>query len=368
MKILISRKDLRNTASGVPRIVIDELQYFHQHGHQAYAIAETIDPILITKSDGIPIKTYRFPFSGYYRRRFYQWRVQCWIKRHHPDLVIGHGDILHQDILFIHNCVHLAHELIEKSPLPEDDEVGKIQNEIFKRGSFKTLVCNSKMMKEDLVKRFKLDPSKVVVTYPEVNLTKFRVERPDDIKREWREKFGIPQDAFVFGLVTSGNHKKRNLDLLIKAFKTLNKIYPRIHLFVGGGKFDDHYKEMISQNVTFAPTEADVKNYFYLIDAFVLPAFIEEFGISVLEAMYCRKPVIVSSQVGAGEIIEGIGRELILSRLDEEELVQKMEMLLKPDFFQEVSQQDEITAHKFNANLENRELERVLVDLGIKAG
>src|SRR5690606_28092849 len=165
MKILISRKDLRNTASGVPRIVVDELQYFSQLGHEPYAIAETINAELVKENNGVPVKTWRFPISGYLRRRFYQWQVSLWIKRNKPDLVIGHGDILEQDILFIHNCVHLAHELIEGTPLPEEHEVGRIHSDIFRNGSFKKLVCNSDLMKRDLEKRFNLDSNKLVVVY-----------------------------------------------------------------------------------------------------------------------------------------------------------------------------------------------------------
>ena len=87
--------------------------------------------------------------------------------KHKPKLVIGHGDILNQDILYIHNCVHLAYELVERKSLPEDHEVGSIHTSILTKGSYKVLICNSEMMKNDLVKRFKIDPEKAVVIYPE---------------------------------------------------------------------------------------------------------------------------------------------------------------------------------------------------------
>lgn len=365
MKILISRKDLRNTTSGVPRIVLDELRYFNQLGHQAYAIAETINGQMVRENQGIPVKTWRYPFSGYWRRKFYQWRVASWIKKNRPDLVIGHGDILHQDILYLHNCTHLAYEQIEKKPLPASDEVGRIHHEILTQGTFKLLVCNSVMMKEDLVRRFKLDASRVVVIYPEVNLSKFSVTSAKVIKKEWRQKLGIPQEAFVFGMVTSGNFKKRNLELLIRAFKKLHHIHPETYLFVGGGKVEDHYQEMITERVTFAPTLIDVKNYYYLLDAYVLPAHIEEFGISVLEAMYCQIPVITSAQVGASEIFEGVGRELILETMGDDELVEKMERLLEREYYLRVQQTNAATAQKFNANSQNKKLEKVLADFSI---
>ncbi len=287
-------------------------------------------------------------------------QVDRWIKKHRPGLVVGHGDIRHQDVLYIHNCVHLAHELVEKRPLPVDHEVGQIHTDIFKNGSYRLLVCNSELMKTDLVKRFDLDSSKAVVIYPEVNLKKFQVEDPIVLKREWRERLGIPQDAFVIGLVTSGNFRKRNLGLLIEAFKELLRVKPEAYLFVAGGNVDQKYKDQISERVTFAPTLMDVKNYYYLLDAFCLPAHIEEFGRSVLEAMACGIPVVASSTVGATEVIEGPGRELILTELSRDQLVEKLLKLFDRDFYCAVMEKNQSTAREFAAEAQNQKLKLVL--------
>lgn len=365
MKVLISRKDLRDTASGVPKKVMQECRFFSELGHVSYAIAETVNAEIIREFRGIPVKTMRWPVSGFFRRRFYQMQVERWIQKHHPDLVIGHGDILNQDILFLHNCVHLAHELIEGKPLPADHEVGKIHEEILKTGTYKLLICNSQMMKNDLEKRFGVPAAKSVVIYPEVNLTKFEVEDPEKVKREWREKLGIPQDAFVFGLVTSGNFRKRNLGMLIEAFKEVQKTRPEIWLFVAGGNIDQTYRDMISDRVTFAPTLIDVKNYYYLLDAFVLPAHIEEFGRSVLEAMICGKPVITTKTVGASEIIEGEGRKLILEKITRDELVKKMHLLFDPAVYVPVKRENKITAAKFNADSQNQKFGETLKEFKV---
>jgi UDP-glucose:(heptosyl)LPS alpha-1,3-glucosyltransferase len=275
-------------------------------------------------------------------------------------------DYLYQDILYIHNCVHLAHELIEKKPLPADHEVGRIHEAIFKEGKFKLLICNSHMMKNDLVKRFNLDPSIVEVIYPEVNLNKFKVDDPEKVKQEWRSKLGIPKDAFVIGLVTSGNFKKRNLGMLIEAFKEVQKKHPEAYLFVAGGNIDQKYKDLISERVTFAPTLIDVKNYYYLLDAFCLPAHIEEFGRSVLEAMCCGKPVVTTKMVGASEIIEGRGRELILDEVTKEDLVLKLgKLFVKKNLYLEVKMENQIGSQKLSAEIQNLKLSEVLEKHGI---
>jgi UDP-glucose:(heptosyl)LPS alpha-1,3-glucosyltransferase len=362
MKILISRKDLRMTASGVPKKVLQELLFFYNLGHESYAIAETVNVPMIEEFNGIPVKTFRWPFSGYFRRRFYQHQVQWWIKKHRPDLVIGHGDILHQDILFIHNCVHLAHELIEGCPLPSDHEVGKVHEMIFTKGSHKLLICNSQMMKNDLMKRFKLNDSNVEVIYPEVNLEKFVVADPEIVKAQWRSKLGIPQDAFVIGLVTSGNFKKRNLEMLIEAFIEVQKVRPEAYLFIAGGNIDERYKLSISKRVTFAPILIDVKNYYYLLDVFCLPAHIEEFGRSVLEAMFCGRPVVTTKMVGASEILEGRARELILDSITTHDLVEKLLKLFDPDFYQEIKELNFMTSNQLSSTNQNEKFKKILVE------
>lgn len=354
MKILISRKDLRDTTSGVPKKVLQEVRYFKTQGHEAFAIAETIDKNLIQEFGGIPVKTFRWPFSGYFRRKFYTQRVESWIKNNKPDIIIGHGDIIHQDVLFIHNCIHLAYELIEGKPLPKDHEVGLIHEMIFKQGSFKLLICNSEMMKQDLVKRFNLPAEKAVVIYPEVNLAKFKVDDPAQVKKVWRDKFGFTDDDFVIGLVTSGNFKKRNLALLIEAFKKVSEKNPKAKLFIAGGNIDQKYKDLAPKTgVVFAPPIIDVKNYYYLLDTFVLPAHIEEFGRSVLEAMFCGLPVITTKYVGASEILEGKSRNFIMNDINLETLVSMLNQLMDPSVSSELSSLNRATSLKYSSEVQN---------------
>lgn len=367
MKILISRKDLRDTNSGVPKKVLQELQFFKNHGHEAYAIAETLNVPMVSEFGGIPVKTFKWPFSGYFRRKFYNSQVEKWVKKNQPSIVIGHGDILHQDVLFIHNCVHLAHELIEGKPLPKNHEVGQIHEAIFTQGSYKLLICNSKMMKDDLVERFKIEPGKAVVIYPEVNLSRFKVDNAQLVKEEWRKKFGFESDDFVIGLVTSGNFKKRNLGLLIEAYKEIVALNPKAKLFIAGGNIDQNYKDQApKEGVVFAPPINDVKNYYYLLDAFVLPAHIEEFGRSVLEAMYCGVPVITTKYVGASEILEGKSQEFILHEINQAELVKRLTRLMDPAIANEVISTNKKTAESFSAEAQNQTFGQTLKIFGLK--
>jgi UDP-glucose:(heptosyl)LPS alpha-1,3-glucosyltransferase len=222
------------------------------------------------------------------------------------------------------------------------------------------------LMKNDLVSRFNLDPQKVRVIYPEVNFSKFKFEDAQKSKFEWREKFEFKKDEIVIGLITSGNFKKRNLDLLIESFREISRTNANVKLFIAGGNVDEKYKQQAKDlAVTFAPSIVDVRYYFNLIDIFVLPAHIEEFGRSVLEAMICRKSVIASKYVGASEIFEKESKDFILSEMTVMELTNKLLIIINNQNLREKLESINFeTASKYTAEKQNDEFQKTLKEFG----
>lgn len=309
-KVLISQKDLKNLRSGVPRLVLSEAKYLKSLDIFPLLVSETINPDfqkhLGTKSIQ---KTFRWPFSGFKRRLFYMRQVEKKIKKLNPDVVIGHGDIINQDICFIHNCVHLAYEKIHGKKIPRDHEVARIHEMILQKKQFKVLVCNSHMMKNDLESRFDLKDKEVVVQYPD-----FSPKGLANHKENIRNELQIGDDEIVIGLITSGNFKKRNVKFLLEVMAKI-KTEKKLIVIITGKDKAEPYKELahkLAFPVHFLPTIDDVTKYYNTCDIFILPALIEEFGLSVLEAMACEKPVIVSPTVGCSEIFQGETKNYIL--------------------------------------------------------
>lgn len=362
--ILISQKDINIIRSGVPRLVLSELNFFKKYGHTAYAIAERVDHKSIIKAGGIPYKTFRWPISGFFRRKFYMQRVQRAIQKIKPDLVIGHGDIIDQDICFIHNCVHLAHQLINGKPLPADHEVGKIHSEILKKKNFKVLVCNSKMMKSDLMNRFELSDKKIVVHYPELNSKQFG-KSTDNI----RDEIGVKKDAIVIGLITSGNFKKRNVELLLKSTYSLPKEL-NLHIIIAGKDKSEPFKNLIERSnhpITFLPPTDEVEKYYNSTDIFVLPAHIEEFGMSVIEAMASKKPVIVGKMVGSSEILEGKSKSFILENLTAQTLSKKiLELVEDPDLRKELGELNKQISMNYSSQNQDEKFKNLLHEAGFE--
>jgi glycosyltransferase involved in cell wall biosynthesis len=118
-------------------------------------------------------------------------------------------------------------------------------------------------------------------------------------------------------LFLSRIHPKKGVDLLIKAYLKLEKELDDIpQLIIAGPGLDETYGVAMqalaapSKNIVFpGMLSGDAKwGAFYESEIFVLPSHQENFGIAVVEALACAKPVLISNKVNIWrEIINGNG-------------------------------------------------------------
>jgi UDP-glucose:(heptosyl)LPS alpha-1,3-glucosyltransferase len=363
MNIIIAKKDMSTTKSAATNRVLEEAQYFIERGHSVRIIAEAMDRQSILNSGATPVKIAKFPISGYLRRRFFQLMADRYIKTHPADLVIGRGDIMQQNVLFVHNCTHLAYERINGSPIPESNAMARIHSKLLTEGRFDLLICNSAMMRDDFVSRFGIDISKTAIICPGIDISKFNINERAKLRSETRGSLNIPPEATVIGLITSGDFKKRNVDGMIRAFAALKDT--DLRLLIAGKDNITRHKSLteqlkIADRVVFAPAIPDVQRYYFAADIFILPAHIEEFGRSVAEAMYCGLPVVVSKWAGAADILEGEARNYILPQVDADTIATYLEKLLADrSAWDRLGALNHATAKRYTNEASMAELERL---------
>jgi glycosyltransferase involved in cell wall biosynthesis len=106
-------------------------------------------------------------------------------------------------------------------------------------------------------------------------------------------------------------HFKKGLDLLIESFRRVANDLPDVQLVIVGPD-EDHYRRNIegwvrNANIQDRVTFVDMLlgrqklEAFAAASAFVLSSYTENFGLSVIEAMACGVPAIVSDRVGVAE-------------------------------------------------------------------
>ena len=149
------------------------------------------------------------------------------------------------------------------------------------------------------------------VTDKQVTVIPFGVDVTAFSKKEVNRVFD--KDAFVIGSI-KGLEEIYNIDVLIRAFHKLTQKFPTKNiklLIVGVGTQEEKLKTLvrelkISDHVLFTGRVpfTEVPNYFNMLDVLVNISNYESFGVSVIEAMACEKPVVATNTGGLKEIIE----------------------------------------------------------------
>ena len=110
--------------------------------------------------------------------------------------------------------------------------------------------------------------------------------------------------------------KKYGVEYLIRAFKIVKTRLPAFKLkllIVGGGSLEFYLKELVNNldlndDVFFKGyvQHNEISDYHNIIDIYSAPSIenSESFGVAVLEASACSKPVVVSNVGGLSEVVE----------------------------------------------------------------
>ena len=236
-------------------------------------------------------------------------------------LVVGHGESLaRQDVLHVHNAVHRAREALGGRgwDAGEEPAFARAQRRILSEGRFRRIVANSLQVRDDLLARYGLASERVAVVYPGHDPARFRPAAPEEVGRLRRE-LGAGAEALLLGLITSGDFEKRAVGPFLGALGELSgELRERLAVVIVGREARPRrYLDLaraagLEGRVRWLEPRADVERLYQALDLYVHPAPFEEFGMSVLEAMACGRPVLTCTTVGASELLTGAARAELL--------------------------------------------------------
>ncbi|WP_439481069.1 glycosyltransferase [Cyclobacterium plantarum] len=194
------------------------------------------------------------------------------------------------------------------------------------------VIAISEAVKSRIVELGEVGAEQVEVVY---NPVSFKEEG----KRErCKLKVGIldPSDSFVF-VTTCRLVPVKNLDTLITVFHGLvleEKVKALKLWIIGEGTEIEKLKKLVDKlglrgQVVFWEYQEDVKPFLEAADAFVLPSFSEGFSISLVEAMLCGLPCIVTNQGGPSEIVEDQSTGFLINPHDPSQIKKAMQDLIQ---------------------------------------
>ncbi|MEJ5115428.1 glycosyltransferase family 4 protein [Erwinia billingiae] len=176
------------------------------------------------------------------------------------------------------------------------------EEEMFRSPALKKIICNSLMVKNDIMRCFQVPEEKFAVIYNAIDATRFMPATAEQ-RQQSREQLNLPDNAKVFIYVGSGFERK-GLKASISALAATDA-----HLLVvGQDKQQSRYENLArslgcEKRIHFLGVQNNVIPFYHAADSLILPTLYDPFPNVILEAMACGLPVITSFTCGGAEFI-----------------------------------------------------------------
>jgi glycosyltransferase involved in cell wall biosynthesis len=155
-----------------------------------------------------------------------------------------------------------------------------------------------------------------------------------------------------------------NIDVLVKCFAVLRQRHVNLKLLIAGsGTMENNLKELakklhVSEDVVFTGRVPfkEVSNYYNMINVLVNISEYESFGVSVIEAMACEKPVVVTNVGGLKDLVKNETLGMKVGVRNEEQTIAAIEQLISDkELYSQIAsnaRKHVIENYKWNTNLE----------------
>jgi UDP-glucose:(heptosyl)LPS alpha-1,3-glucosyltransferase len=176
---------------------------------------------------------------------------------------------------------------------------------MFESPRLRAVICNSRMVRDEILRYFTIAPAKLHVIYSGVDLEIFH-PRHQESRAERLLDLGIPADAPVFLFVGSGFERK-GLAAVLQALARLPK--PAWLIVLGQDKSAARYRALADQlgiagRIHWAGAVSDPASWYGLGHALVLPTLYDPFPNVVLEAMASGLAIVTSDACGGAELVQ----------------------------------------------------------------
>jgi len=257
------------------------------------------------------------------------------------DLIHTHDRIFDADVFTMHGIPHRiwAHEIRKKRMSLFDYGTQWVEKKLVNNTRCKAFLAVSNITKDKFLQEYGVKPDSIQVIHPGVDIERFQELDREKCRKGIREQFKVGLSDTVI-LFVSMNFEIKGLDYVMAAVGKAKASYPHKNiklLVIGRGdhkKYDKLAQETgIKDNIIFAGVQKEKLEQIYLAsDFFMMLSRFDTFGITVLEAMTASLPVIISSNVGAKDIIrEGITGFVIENTGNADEISNKIGFMLNEE-------------------------------------
>lgn len=205
------------------------------------------------------------------------------------------------------------------------------------------LFAVSNAVRQNVIDTCPIDPDKVHLLWNTIRPSDFDPGKYDTL--EIRQELGIDPETTVVGIVGRITPKKGHKEFIEAANTVLQSTDKKIcFLVVGGASYEEEDFEAeihrlataeyrLGENIRFTGFRPDISRMMAAMDIFVFPSYKEAFGITLLEAMAMKLPIIASNNGGVPDIIIDKESGLLVPPQNAEALAAAMLTLLNEDTY-----------------------------------
>ena len=159
------------------------------------------------------------------------------------------------------------------------------------------------VVRDHLMRFYGIDEAAIRVVTPGVNTEEFK---PGD-QQAARHALGLPTGHRPLVLFCGHDFERKGLDRVIRATAVSRTAFELV--VVGHNKDQERFERLarscdVHERVHFFGARSDSAVFYQAADAFVLPSRAEIWGVTVIEAMACGIPPVVSAAVGSSIVID----------------------------------------------------------------
>jgi UDP-glucose:(heptosyl)LPS alpha-1,3-glucosyltransferase len=226
------------------------------------------------------------------------------------DLVQSHERIPGCDIYRAGDGVHATWLELRNKPFdklaPWHRYTLAAEAEMFRDPGLRAVICNSRMVKDDIARRFGVADERLQVIYNGVDLDAFHPRLREEHGFALRQKVGVGDTVPVMLFVGSG-YERKGLPTLLHALSLMSRSDARLWV-IGRDKHESLMRKLaqtlgVDERVLFLGAQADVKPFYGAADVFALPTLYDPFPNAALEALACGLPLVTTTTCGAAELI-----------------------------------------------------------------
>jgi len=348
LRLLIAARVFQSVGGGIPKYVRAVARYAHMRGMQVLALLSAADPFIETD---VPVGVFREPITDSTGIRPASiMRKMSFLKKTHASVVfIAHAE----KVLFLNLAIAAkllgipvvgSHQGMIRTLPPRSSPRRRILG--FARGVgwwWRRIALPRRILAECTALALFNNRSNVPLGVSEIGYTleqccvihggvdteRFRADPL--LRQAARSHLGVGPDRRIVGSIGRFSSDKGQ-DILIRAFATSRqRRLGALLLMMGAGDQLDSCKRLcrdleLESQVVFLPVRPDVEFIMNALDLFVLPSRSESFSNSMLEAMACARPVVVSAVGGGPDIIVDGKNGLLFKPEDEDALAARIDL------------------------------------------